>query len=132
MKTFHSLSPRFRIAATSRELTTIMSLLQVYFGCAFKNLLIQQEENVLFIEHIMPGSLYACSYDEWYFGVANYISVENYDVNIKLFQPNGPAAQFFKHILEGTCWIPIHDITTKNILYHIEALVEFTALTVKR
>ena len=81
-------------------------------GGASKNLLIEQKEVVLFIEHIMPGLLYACSYDdEWYF--ANYISVENYDVNIKFFQPNGPAAQFFRPSLEGTCWIPIHDIIAK-------------------
>ena len=70
--------------------------------------------------------------DEWYFGVANYITVENYDVNIKLFHPNGTAAQFFRTSLADTCWIPIHDITTKNILHHIEALVKFTALTVTR
>ena len=52
----------------------------------------------LSIEHIMPESLYACSYDddERYFGVANYISVENYDVNIKFLQPNGAAARFFR------------------------------------
>ena len=53
---------------------------------ASKNLLIQQKEVVLSIEHIMsiePGWLHACSYDdEWYFGAANYISVENYYVNI--------------------------------------------------
>ena len=48
-------------------------------GGASKNLLIKQKEVVLSIEHIMPGLLYACSYDnEWYFGVANYILVENY------------------------------------------------------
>ena len=55
-----------------------------------KNLLIQQKEVVLSIEHIepvMPWSLYACSYDdEQYFGVANYISIENYDANIKFLQ----------------------------------------------
>ena len=62
----------------------------------------------------MPGLLYACSYDyEWYFGAANYILVENYDVNIELFQPNGPAAQFFRPSVENICWIPIHDIITK-------------------
>ena len=47
----------------------------------------------------MPESLYACSYDdddERYFGVANYISVENYDVNVKFLQPNGAAARFFR------------------------------------
>ena len=79
-------------------------------GGASKNLVIEQKEVVLSIEHIMPGSLYTCFYDdEWYFGVANYISEENYDVNIKFFQPDGPAAQFFRPSLEGTCWIPIHD-----------------------
>ena len=48
-------------------------------GGAFENLLIQQKEIVLSIEH-MPGSFYASSYDdEWYFRVANYISLENYN-----------------------------------------------------
>ena len=83
-------------------------------GGASMNLLIEQKEVVLSIEQIIPGSLYACSYgDEWYFGVANYILVEHYDVNIKFLQPNGLAAQFFRHSLEGTCGIPIHDIITK-------------------
>ena len=50
----------------------------------------------------MLGSLYACSYDdEWYFGVANYISVENCDVNIKFLRPNGPAAQFLGLVLRA-------------------------------
>ena len=83
-------------------------------GDASKNLLIQQKEVVLSIEHIVPGSLYACFYDnEWYFGVVNCISVENYDVNIKFLQPNGPAVQFLRPSLEETCWISIHDIITK-------------------
>ena len=74
----------------------------------------RQKEVVLSIEHIMPGLLYACSHDdEWYFGVANYISVENYDGNIKFLQLNGPVAQFFWPSLEDTCWIPMHDIITK-------------------
>ena len=63
---------------------------------------------------LLPESLYACPYnDEWYFGVANYISVENYDVNIKFLQPNGPAVQFVRPSLEGTCWMAIHDTITK-------------------
>ena len=83
-------------------------------GGASKNLLIQYKEVVLFIEHIMPGSLFASSYDdEWYFGVANYISVEKRDMNIKFLQPNGPAAQFFRPSLEDTCWTPIHNVITK-------------------
>ena len=82
-------------------------------GGTSKNLLIDQKKVALPIEHIIPGSLYACSYDnEWYFDVAN-ISGENYDVSIKFLQPNGPATQFFRPSLEDTCWIPIHDIITK-------------------
>ena len=62
-------------------------------GGASENLLIHQKEIVLSIEHIMPGLFYASSYDdEWYFGVANYVLVENCGMNIKLFHPNGPAA----------------------------------------
>ena len=34
-------------------------------------------------------------------------------MNIKFLQPNGPAAQFFRPILEDTCWIPIYDIITE-------------------
>ena len=83
-------------------------------GGASKNLFIQQKEVFLSIEYNMPGSLYACSYDdEWYFGVAKYISVANYDANVKFLQPNGPFAQFFRPNLEDNCWIPIHDIITK-------------------
>ena len=62
----------------------------------------------------MPGSFYACYYDdEWYLGVANYVSVENCVVNIKFLHPSDPAAQFFRPSLEDTCSIPIHDIITK-------------------
>ena len=66
------------------------------------------------MDHIMLGSLYAYSDDdEWYFGVANYISVESYDVSIKFLQPNGPAAQFFRPIIEDTCWISMHGVILK-------------------
>ena len=59
---------------------------------ASENLLVHQKETVLSIEHIMPGLFYASYDDEWYFGVANYVLVENCYMNIKLFHPNGPAA----------------------------------------
>ena len=102
-------------------------------GGASKNLLFEQKEVVLSIEHISHGSLYACSYDdEWYFGVANYLSVENYNVNIKFLLPNGPAAQFFRPSLEGTCWIPIHDFTTKEDPPLYGSTGQFSALTVMR
>ena len=70
-------------------------------GVASKNLLIQQKENVLSIEYIMPGLFNACSYDnEWYFAVANYVSVQNCDSNIKFLHPNSPAAQFLGLVME--------------------------------
>ena len=83
-------------------------------GGTSKKLLIQQKGVVLSIEHIMPGSV--CAFyrdDEWYLGVAKYISVENYDVDINFLQPNGSAAQLFRSGFENTCWMPIHDIITK-------------------
>ena len=90
---------------------------------ASKNLLIQQKEVVLSIKYIMPGLFYVCFYDEWYFDVANYISVENYDVNIKFFQPNGPATQFLK-VVSATfllvCFLCLKESTfeaRKNTFY---------------
>ena len=69
-----------------------MESMKCVSGGASENLLIQEKEIVLSIEYIMPGSFYACSYDdEWYFGVANYISLENYNVNIKFLHLNGPG-----------------------------------------
>ena len=62
----------------------------------------------------MPGSVCAFYHDdEWYLGVAKYISAENYDVDINFFQPNGSVAQLCRSGLENTCWMPIHDIITK-------------------
>ena len=62
----------------------------------------------------MPGLLYACFYDdEWYLSVPSYISVENYDANIKFLQPKSPTAPFFRPSLEDTCWIPKHGINIK-------------------
>ena len=82
-------------------------------GDASKNLLIQQKETVLSIDHIIPGSFYACSYDEWYFGVGNCFSKNCDLVNIKVLHQNGPAAQFFRPSFQDTCWIPIDDIIAK-------------------
>ena len=39
---------------------------------------------------------HACRYEnDWYFGIANYISIENNDVNVKFMHPKGPASIFF-------------------------------------
>ena len=66
----------------------------------------------------MPASVFTCSHDnDWYFHAANYISVENYDVNIKFLHLDGSAGQFIRPSLEETCWIPIHDIIVDPSLY---------------
>ena len=93
-KHFHSLSPGFQITAPSREFASQESwvysrwrkhchkhCLEVLPKIYLSN------NNVLSIEHIISGSFYACFY-EWYFAVANYVSVENCDVNIKFLHPN--------------------------------------------
>ena len=115
-KTFHSLSPGFQITASAREFASIMSLSQVekkllWTVCLELLPKIYWPNKKKFLVY---GSHYACSDDdEWYFGVANYISVESYDVSIKFLQPNGPAAQFFRPIIEDTCKISMHDIILK-------------------
>ena len=56
-------------------------------------LLLQNDETSISIEDILPGSYYACRYDnDWYFGVANYVSVEHSDVNVKFLHPKGPSS----------------------------------------
>ena len=62
------------------------------------------------IEDIKPGRFYACKYNEdWYFYNANFVSVENGDVNIKFLHPKGPASKFFWPRRDDICWIPIED-----------------------
>ena len=56
-------------------------------------LLLQNDENSISIQDILPGSYDACRYDnDWHFGVANYVSVEHSDVNVKFLHPKGPAS----------------------------------------
>ena len=48
--------------------------------------------NGLKIEDIAPGSFYTCQYEnDWYLGIANFVSMENQDLNIKFLHPKGPA-----------------------------------------
>ena len=45
---------------------------------------------------VIPQKFYACHYENnWYFGIANYVSIENNDVNEKFMHPKGPASIFF-------------------------------------
>ena len=44
------------------------------------------------IEDIKPGKFYVCQYDnDWYFCVANFMSSEHGDVNMKFLHPKGPS-----------------------------------------
>ena len=62
----------------------------------------------------MPGSFYACHYDnDWYFGVVNYISHEHLDVKFKFMHPIGPSKQFFWPNRDDICWVPLQDIVCK-------------------
>ena len=48
------------------------------------------------LEEVIPQTFYACSYkNDWYFGIANYVLIENNDVNVKFMRPKGPASKFF-------------------------------------
>ena len=52
--------------------------------------------NGLKIEDIALGSFCAHKYEnDWYLGIANFVSMKNQDLIIKLLHPEGPAAQFF-------------------------------------
>ena len=76
-----------------------------------ENLINAPGMNVVDVGGIVPGSFYACRYDkEWYFGIVNFISHENADVNIEFMHPKGPSAQFFWPSRDDdTCWIPVQD-----------------------
>ena len=74
-------------------------------------LLLQSNVSTMSVEDILPGSYYACKYDsDWYFCIANYVSVEHSDVNVKFLHPKGPASQFFWPKRDDTCWIPMENI----------------------
>ena len=57
------------------------------------------------------NNICVCTYHHnWYFGVANYVSVENVDVNVRFLDPKGPSVQFS---WPNRFLVPIHDIITK-------------------
>ena len=52
--------------------------------------------NGLKIEDIAPGTFYGFQYaNDWYLGIANFVLMENQDLNIKVLYPKGPAVHFF-------------------------------------
>ena len=49
----------------------------------------------IIIEEVIPQEFYVCHYEkDWYFGIANYVSIENNDVNVKSMHPKGTASKF--------------------------------------
>ena len=66
------------------------------------------------IGDIKPRKFYVYHYDnDWYFCVANYMSSEPGDVNIKFLLPKGPSEKIFKPQCEDECWILIEDVYCK-------------------
>ena len=48
------------------------------------------------IEEVIPQKFYACRYEnDWYFGKANYVSIENNGLDVKFMHPKRPASNFF-------------------------------------
>ena len=58
------------------------------------------------IEEVIPQKFYVCCYkNNWYFGKANYVLIENNDVNVKFLRPKGPTLKFFWSSRDDVCWI---------------------------
>ena len=50
--------------------------------------LIEDSPASINIEEVIPRKFYACCYEnDWYFGMANYVSIESNDVNVKFMHP---------------------------------------------
>ena len=48
------------------------------------------------IEEVIPHKFFAChSENDWYFGIANYVSIENNHVKVKFINHKGPTSVFF-------------------------------------
>ena len=66
------------------------------------------------IEDIASGSFYVCQYEsDWYLGNANFVSMDNQDLNIKFLHPKGLAVQFFWPSKDDIWWIPISNVICK-------------------
>ena len=66
--------------------------------------------NGLIIEDIF----YACQYEnDWYIGIANFVSIKYQDLNIKFLHPKGSAVQLFWSSWDDICWIPISNVICK-------------------
>ena len=74
------------------------------------------------IEHIKPGKFYVCQFDnDWYFCVANYVSSEHGDVNMKFLHPKGPSERIFSHNVTMSVGFWLRMYTVK--LLHLQLAV---------
>ena len=63
------------------------------------------------IAEVIPHKFFAChSENDWYFGIANYVSIENNHVKVKFMNPKGPASKFFWPSRDDVCWVPAENL----------------------
>ena len=67
------------------------------------------DTNRMDLNDITLGSYYACKYDnDLHFCIANYVSMEYSDINVKFMHPKATAKNFFWPDHEDVCWIPLN------------------------
>ena len=55
--------------------------------------LIEDSPTLINIEYVK--SFILLYKNNWYFGIANFVLIENNDANVKFMHPKGPASKFF-------------------------------------
>ena len=67
------------------------------------------------IEEVIPHKFFACrSENDWYFGITNYVSIENNHVKVKFMNPKGPASKFFWPSRDDVCWVPAGNLLNET------------------
>ena len=67
------------------------------------------DTNRMDLNNITPCSYYACKYDnDLYFCIANYVSMEHGDADVKFMHIKAPAKKIFWPDCEYVCWIPLN------------------------
>ena len=57
------------------------------------------DTNRMDLNNITSGSYYSCKYDDLYFCIANYVSMEPSDANVKFMLPRHLLTSFFGLIM---------------------------------
>ena len=79
--------------------------------------LIEDSPASINIEEVIPQKFYACRYEnDWYFGIANYVLIENNDVNVKFMHPKGPTSKFSWPSRDHFCYVP-----AKNLICEVNS-----------